>query len=154
MRPRLYLDTSVFGGFFDEEFEEHTKPLFERIHQHDFTVLFSTVTQDELKNAPEKVKSLVRKLKSEWTEFLEISDEAVELASEYIKENVVGKTSFADCLHIAIATINKADFLVSWNFKHIVNVQRIQGYNSINLKNGYKILEIRSPREFENYEND
>jgi tryptophan 2,3-dioxygenase len=76
------------------------------------------------------------------------------LATEYIAEKVVGQTSFADCLHIAIATINKADFLVSWNFKHIVNVERIRGYNAINIKKGYKQLEIRSPREFEIYEDD
>jgi hypothetical protein len=57
-------------------------------------------------------------------------------------------------LHIALATIHKADYLVSWNFKHIVNVQRIQNYNSINLKSGYKFLEIRSPREFAYYENN
>ncbi len=67
---------------------------------------------------------------------------------------VVGPTSFADCLHIALATINRADFLVSWTFKHIVNLERIRGYNSINIKNGYKQLEIRSPREFEKYEDD
>jgi len=59
-----------------------------------------------------------------------------------------------DSLHIALATINRADFLISWNFKHIVNVQRIRGYNSINIKNGYIQLEIRSPREFEKYEED
>ncbi len=86
------------------------------------------------------------------TELLKINEEVVELATEYVTEKVVGKTSFADCLHIAIATINHADFLVSWNFKHIVNVQRIRGYNSINIKKGYQQLEIRSPREFEKYE--
>jgi hypothetical protein len=88
------------------------------------------------------------------TEFLDLTDEAVSLATEYISEKVVGQTSIADCLHIALATISRADFLFSWNFKHIVNVQRIRGYNSINIKNGYKQLEIRSPREFENYEDD
>jgi tryptophan 2,3-dioxygenase len=87
-------------------------------------------------------------------EFLEITNEAIDLASDYINEKVVGQTSFADCLHIAIATINHADFLISWNFKHIVNIQRIIGYNAVNIKKGYKQLEIRSPREFENYEND
>jgi len=66
----------------------------------------------------------------------------------------VGKISFSDCLHIALATINKADFLISWNFKHIVSVQRIRGYDSINIKNGYKQLDIRSPREFRKYEDD
>jgi predicted nucleic acid-binding protein len=154
MKQRIYIDTSVFGGYFDSEFAQHTIPLFERLSNNEFVLLFSTVTQDELENAPENVKNLVKSMKTMNTEFLEISEEAVELATEYITEKVVGQTSFADCLHIAIATINRADFLVSWNFKHIVNVQRIRGYNSINIKNGYRLLEIRSPREFEKYEDN
>ena len=88
----------------------------------------------------------------EFTEYVELNAEAIELATCYIQENVVCKTSFADCLHIALATLSKADYLVSWNFKHIVNIQRIKGYNSVNLKKGYGQLEIRSPMEFENYE--
>ena len=154
MKQRIYIDTSVFGGYFDEEFSEHTYPLFDRIRNEEFLLLFSIVTQTELENAPKKVKELVRSLKAENTEFLETTDEAVDLATKYITEKVVGPTSFADCLHIALATINRADFLVSWNFKHIVNIQKIKGYNSINIKNGYKQLEIRSPREFEKYEDD
>ena len=154
MKQRIYIDTSVFGGYFDEEFAEHTIPLFDRLKNNEFTLLFSTVTQDELENAPGKVKDLVKGLKVESTEFLDTTDEAVDLAMEYITEKVVGQTSYADCLHIALATINRADFLVSWNFKHIVNVQRIRGYNSINIKNGYRQIEIRSPREFEKYEDD
>jgi len=71
-----------------------------------------------------------------------------------VKEKVVGQTSFDDCLHIATATINKIDILVSWNFKHIVNIQRIRGYNSINIRNGYQTLEIRSPKDIINYENE
>jgi predicted nucleic acid-binding protein len=154
VKQRIYIDTSVFGGYFDEEFAEHTIPLFDRLKNNEFTLLFSTVTQDELENAPGKVKDLVKSLKAESTEFLDTTDEAVDLAMEYITEKVVGQTSYADCLHIALATINRADFLVSWNFKHIVNVQRIRGYNSINIKNEYRQIEIRSPREFEKYEDD
>lgn len=154
MKQRIYIDTSVYGGYFDEEFMEHTIPLFDRIYSGEYVVLYSTVTQEELENAPEKIKDLVKKIKVEQTEFIETTDEAIDLASEYITEKVVGKTSFADCLHIALATINRADFLISWNFKHIVNIERIRGYNSINIKNGYKQLEIRSPREFSKYEDD
>jgi len=91
-------------------------------------------------------------LKIDDSEFIEMTEEAVDLETEYIKEKVVGQTSFADCLHIALATIYQADYLISWNFKHIVNVQRIRGYNAINIKNGYKLLEIRSPRDFVRYE--
>ena len=125
MKQRLYIDTSVFGGFFDEEFAEFTIPLFKRFQNGEFKLLFSTITQEELSFAPEKVKDLVKSIKVESTEFIDASDEAVELASQYISEKVVGQTSFDDCLHIALATINRADFLLSWNFKHIVNVQRI-----------------------------
>lgn len=150
-KQRIYLDTSVFGGYFDKEFEEFTKPLFERIKNGEFRVLLSAVLQRELKPAPEKIVKLITELKSEYTEFLDENDEAVNLATEYITEKVVGQTSFADCLHIALATINQADLLASWNFKHIVNIERIRGYNSINIKNGYKQLEIRAPRDLMNY---
>jgi predicted nucleic acid-binding protein len=154
MKQRVYIDTSVFGGYFDEEFSEQTIPFFNRLRSGEFIILYSTVTQDELENAPSRVKSLVESLRAEFTEFIEINEECVELAFDYIREKVVGQTSYSDCLHIALATINHADFLVSWNFKHIVNIERIRGYNSINIKKGYKQLEIRSPREFEKYEND
>jgi len=85
-------------------------------------------------------------------EKLIVSDDAVDLANKYITEKVVGKTSFDDCVHIALATIHRADILVSWNFKHIVNVYRIRGYNSVNLKSGYQTLEIRSPKDIIGYE--
>lgn len=150
---RIYLDTSVFGGYFDDEFQEFTKPLFERIKKGEFKIIFSTMLETELEFAPEKVRNLVRKIENDDTEFVEETDDAVELAIEYITENVVGKTSYPDCLHIALATLNQADLLISWNFKHIVNIERIRGYNSINIKNGYKHLEIRSPRDLMNYGN-
>lgn len=154
MKQRIYIDTSVFGGYYDEEFEEFTQPLFDRIMKGEFVLLFSTVTQDELENAPTKVQELVRHLKEEFTEFIDLSAEAIELATQYIAGKVVGQTSYADCLHIALATVHRADFLISWNFRQIVNIQRIMGYNSINVKNGYKQLEIRSPRDFMTYEDN
>lgn len=152
MKQKIYIDTSVFGGYFDEEFSNQTIPLFERIKNEEFILLYSSVTQGELENAPNYIKELVKSLKVDFTEYIDVSDEAIDLADEYISEKVVGLTSYADCLHIALATINRADYLVSWNFKHIVNIQRIIGYNAINIKNGYKQLEIRSPREFQKYE--
>lgn len=120
----------------------------------EFIVLFSEVTQEELAHAPVRVQKLVKSMATDYTELLEVTGESIELATAYIAEEVVGPTSFADCLHIALATISRADYLVSWNFKHIVNIQRIRGYNSVNIKFGYRSLEIRSPREFENYEGD
>jgi len=148
MKPSIYLDTSIYGGFFDKEFEEHTKPLFERIKNLDFNLYYSDLVQEELTNSPKKVKELVQNINFSITHNIFTNDEALNLAKSYIEEKVVGKTSFADCVHIALATIYKVDYLISWNFKHIVNMERIRGYNSINLKLGYSILEIRSPREF------
>jgi hypothetical protein len=81
---------------------------------------------EELEFAPERIKNLISNLDDGFTEFLEDKDEAVDLATEYITEKVVGVTSYADCLHIALATIYQADLLVSWNFKHVVNVDTIQ----------------------------
>ena len=76
------------------------------------------------------------------------------LADTYIDEKVVEKTSIEDCRHIALATIHKVDVLASWNFKHIVNLDRIKGYNSVNLRLGYSMIEIRSPKDLVNYGND
>lgn len=153
-KQRIYLDTSVFGGYFDEEFKAYTKPLFERINNGEFTIIFSTMLESELELAPENVRELVRGIENEYSEFVEENNDAIELATEYLTEKVVGKTSYSDCLHIALATINQADLLLSWNFKHIVNMECIRGYNSINIKNGYRQLEIRSPRALMNYGNE
>lgn len=147
MKPKLYFDTSVFGGIYDKEFKEETKQLFEMVKQGKVVCLYSDIVEFELETAPKKIKEHFSKLPNNYKELLEIDETAEHLARQYLKEKVVGKTSLDDCRHIAIATIHKADFLVSWNFKHIVNVFRIQGYNSVNLKNGYKQLEIRSPKD-------
>src|SRR5665811_1800041 len=98
-KQRIYLDTSVFGGYFDIEFEEFTKTLFARIRNGEFTLLLSANLQTELEPSPEKVINLVQDLNSDNTEFLEENEEALDLATEYIAEKVVGQTSYADCLH-------------------------------------------------------
>ena len=114
---------------------------------------YSDLTEGELFEAPEKVRTFFRDLKKEHLEIVSVNDEAINLARKYIDEKVVGETSFDDCVHIALATIHKVDILVSWNFKHIVNIYRIRGYNSVNLSCGYQTLEIRSPKDIIGYEN-
>jgi len=148
----LYLDTSVFGGFFDDEFKHESVLLFERANNKEYDIMYSDLVQSELQNAPDKVKDLVKGIPKGSMMYIETTQEAFELANQYVEEGVVGKTSFADCLHIAMASIHNANILVSWNYKHIVNVQRITGYNSVNLKAGYKSLDIRSPKEIVHYE--
>jgi predicted nucleic acid-binding protein len=145
--PKLYIDTSVFGGFYDLEFEEDTQILFEKIKLGQFQIVFSDTTEEELLGAPKNVQAILPVLKDDFKIRVQLTEEAVNLADEYLAENVVGKTSRTDCFHIAMATINDVDILVSWNFKHIVNVKRIRGYNAVNLKLGYKAIDIRSPKE-------
>lgn len=151
-KQRIYLDTSVFGGLHDVEFKEFTKPLFERIKNAEFEIIFSNITGQELENAPKKIRETTKLIPDDSTEYVKSDVETAELAKKYIEERVVGATSYADCLHIALATKHNANILVSWNFKHIVNVDRIVGYNSVNTSEGYKPIDIRSPRELINYE--
>ena len=114
-KQRIYLDTSVFGGYYDVEFDEWTKPLFERINNGEFTILLSTILDEELEFAPKRIKDLLANLDNDFTEFLKDNSEALNLATGYVNERVVGETSYTDCLHIALATIYQADLLVSWS---------------------------------------
>lgn len=144
---RIYVDTSVFGGCFDEEFEEWSTKLFGLIAYGKYNVVISDVTEDELRDAPDHVRQVLKDVPRQRLEVMKLTDEARVLASAYVKERIVTKKSKADTEHIAIATIAQVDLLVSWNFKHIVNYDRIRLYNAVNLKHGYRMLEIRSPRE-------
>ena len=152
MKQRIYFDTSVFGGAFDSEFDEATLQLFERVKLGKIICVYSDLTETELMKAPKKIIEYFKSLPKKYMERVEIDNDILTLATKYIEEKVVGQTSFDDCLHIATATIHKADILASWNFKHIVNVYRIRGYNSINLRMNYTSLEIRSPKEITEYE--
>ncbi len=147
MIQRFYFDTSVIGGVFDSEFEELSTVLFEKVKLAKIKMLYSFITEDELIDAPKKVRAFFNSLSDRNKELIELSEEAIQLAETYLKEGVVGKSSRNDCLHIALPTISKADLLVSWNFKHIVNIYRIRGYNSVNMRMGYPVIEIRSPKE-------
>ena len=152
MKQRIYIDTSVIGGYFDEEFKDATRELFKRFENNEITFVVSDLLDLELIGAPKNVRELLYKFSADKFERVELTDEAVILADTYIAEKVVGKTSLEDCRHIAIATIHKVDVLASWNFKHIVNLDRIKGYNSVNYRLGYPMIEIRSPKDLIHYE--
>ena len=145
MIKRVYIDTSVFGGYFDSEFDEPTKNFFKILNAQNVTIFVSEILEFEIYKAPDEIIELFESLVN--IERVGLTDEAKQLAEMYIDERVVGRTSMADCQHIALATINKADVLASWNFKHIVNLERIRGYNSINFREGYQMTEIRTPNE-------
>jgi hypothetical protein len=145
-----YID---IGGVFDEEFEEESLLLFEKVKLGKIICVYSELTEKELGKAQEKVRDFFNSIDKANLEKVTILPESFKLGQLYIDEKVVGPTSLDDCIHIAMATLHKVDLLVSWNFKHIVNIFRIRGYNSVNLKMGYASIEIRSPKEIIGYEN-
>ena len=152
MRQRIYIDTSVVGGYFDEEFSDATQGLFKRFENNEIIFVVSDLLDLELTAAPKNVRELLQRYSSDKFERILLTEEAMKLADTYIVEKVVGKTSLEDCRHIALATINRVDVLASWNFKHIVNLDRIKGYNSVNYRLGYPMIEIRSPKDLIHYE--
>lgn len=144
---RVYIDTSVVGGCLDEEFKEDSVQLFDEFIKGMKTPVISNILLFELEGAPKEVKNILKKVPTENIEYVALNEESIALANKYIEEGSVAEKSFSDARHIAIATVERVDVLVSWNFKHIVNINRIHLLNSVNLKLGYPILDIRSPKE-------
>ena len=144
---RVYIDTSVVGGCLDEEFKEDSVQLFDEFIKGMKTLVISDILLFELEGAPKEVKNILRKVSTENIEYVSLNEESITLANTYIAEGAVAEKSLLDARHIAIATVERVDVLVSWNFKHIVNINRIHLLNSANLKLGYPILDIRSPKE-------
>jgi hypothetical protein len=151
---KVYADTSTIGGCFDVEFKEWSLALFEEYKQGVKTMMLSDLTIQELEFAREEVRNKVNELTTENKISIGVNNEVIKLAEAYINEGALTNKSYNDALHIALATLNNADVLASWNFKHIVNINRIRLYNSINLKLGHKMIEIRTPREILNTSND
>jgi predicted nucleic acid-binding protein len=139
--------------YHDDEFKEVTRQFFDRIEAKEFLIYFSEVNETELVLAPQNVKDVKLKIPVECLRYIEIDDEAEQLAQTYISEKALGKASTNDAYHIALASVNRLDCLISWNFKHIVNFDKIKQFNSINLKLGYPLIDIRTPLEFLKYEN-
>jgi predicted nucleic acid-binding protein len=147
-KQRIYIDTSVIGGYHDVEFVVATRLLFERIENREFDVFFSEVNETELINASQKVKDVKNLIPSDCFHYIEMTGEVKTLAMSYISENALGMASRNDAYHIALASLNNIDCLISWNFKHIVNFDKIKMFNAINIRFGYPLIDIRSPLEF------
>lgn len=154
MKQRIYIDTSVIGGIFDEEFEQHSKLLLAEFQAGIKIAVASDVTLLELEKAPDRVQKVLDTIPAAFKEHISLSVEKEDLASQYIQAGAVSMKFYEDALHIAIATVSRVDILASWNFKHIVNLDRIRKFNAVNLICGYPMLEIRSPREILKSEED
>lgn len=147
MKQRVYIDTSVAGGCFDQEFAEDSKALFDRFRAKQMIAIVSETMLRELADAPLEVQEAVRQLPEDSVEIVPETQEAIDLAESYLAAGAVTRKFALDALHIAVATSARVHVLVSWNFKHVVNLQRIRAFNSVNIREGYPPLEIRSPKE-------
>jgi len=149
---RIYADTSVFGGCFDDEFAAESRLFFEEIKSGKFLLVISSTTLGELDKAPDYVQKVLSELPLESVEVIDFCDEIAALRDAYLQAGILGPASKADAEHIASATVAEVDFVVSWNFKHIVHYEKISGYQAINLINGYKEIRIYSPKEVIDYD--
>lgn len=148
MRPlRVYIDTSVVGGCVDEEFSDASNSLFQLARIGQATLVVSDLLVQELLDAPAQVRAVFDSLPEEVMDRVTISAESRALRDAYLADGVVGKASSDDALHVALATVARVDIIVSWNFKHLVHFEKIRGFNAVNLKMGYPMIEIHSPRE-------
>ena len=145
--PRIYLDTSVFGGCFDVEFAEESLAIFELIRSGIYRGVVSEIVFEELENAPQRVREIILTLPEKMLESIAISEEIIQLRKEYVTADILGPKWIDDMTHVAAATVTRVDAIVSWNFKHIVRLDKMKAYNRLNLLNGYGILTIISPKE-------
>jgi predicted nucleic acid-binding protein len=143
--PRIYADTSVFGGCFDDEFEADSRALMAAFQAGQFRLVVSSTVLEELANAPKQVRQVLVALPR--AEMIDATPESGVLCNAYLAAGVVGSASKRDAEHIAIASVAAVDMIVSWNFKHIVHYEKIAGYHAVNLMHGYPCPRIYSPKE-------
>lgn len=146
-RLRVYVDTSVLGGCFDPEFAPWSLGLIEDFRRGSFVPVLSEVTAAEVVAAPRSVRDLHAELLVEGADLVAVDEEVLSLAAAYEARGILSSRYRSDMLHLAVATVAQADVLVSWNFRHIVRLDRIRLFNAVNIEAGYRELAIYSPRE-------
>ncbi len=149
---RVYADTSVIGGCFDAEFAPWSNGLMKDFRMNNFKPVVSELVSAEIEDAPEHVRIKYAALLELNPDILEITEQVLALAETYQQRNILTPKFYDDGVHIAVASVAEVDVLVSWNFKHIVHLDKIRMFNAVNLEFGYKQLQIYSPREVTNYE--
>ena len=146
-RLYVYVDASVIGGCEDSEFAEASLALWRLFVKGAFVQVLSAHTLRELQGAPDSVRSRLLEIPEANQLVLMDTPEADALADAYLSHGIIGLGSRSDALHVALATIGRVDVLVSWNFRHLVNLGKIRLFNAVNLEQGYGLIEIRTPRE-------
>ena len=149
----VYADTSVFGGVFDDEFSGPSKTFVEAVVAGRFTLVTSELVRQEIVTAPQTVRQLFDDLLPA-ARIAMVSDEALRLQQAYLSATIVSERYATDALHVALATVSGTSMIVSWNFRHIVNFQKIPKYNAVNKLHGYSDIAIYSPLEVIEHEDE
>jgi len=146
-RERLYLDTSVLNVYRDPRdpfLQQKTREFWEKLPRYE--VFISEVVLAEIRRASEPVQAELIELSAGMTP-LALTEEAVQLAELYLAEGVFSPRDLNDAQHVAVATVAGMDYLVSWNFRHLVKVKTRRLVNLVNAKEGYRSVEIVAPSE-------
>jgi len=143
---RIYADTSVYGGVFDEEFAEPSRAFFDRVREGRFRLVVSALVEDELAQSPLEVRDWFGQFRAR-ADSVAVTGEAVALRQAYLDAGIVTPNAIDDALHVALATVARCDIIVSWNFRHIVHYQKVPLYNAVNVLHRQATLDIRSPLE-------
>jgi predicted nucleic acid-binding protein len=148
---RLYLDTSVLGALLDREDARRvglTRALLESISARSHVGVISNVVQEELMQAPEEVRMAIRaEIRDVEFELVLEDAESRALFSAYEATQVVPSRYRNDLRHVAVASAGHVDALVSWNFRHLVNIRTRRAVHAVNVRLGYPLIEIVSPEE-------
>ena len=148
-RLKIYLDTSVVSYLLQEDVPEKmeiTNRLWEMFKQQKYELYISNVTLKEVAQCPEPKKTqFIRLLNDIEYIFIEVTDCGKSIADQLIAMNILPPKCYDDCQHIAAAVEAGCDCIVSWNFKHIVNIKTIRGVRAITNLKGHKPIEILNP---------
>jgi predicted nucleic acid-binding protein len=142
----VYADTSVYGGVFDDEFQDNSRRFFQQVEAGRFDLLISDVVRQEIAEAPKRVQTHFRRQLAH-ARSVSIDEEVLTLRDAYLEHGVVSAKWAGDAAHVAAATVGGAELIVSWNFQHIVHFERIRLYNAVNALCGYSPIDVRSPAE-------
>ena len=151
MRPlRVYVDTSVFGGLFDPEFDVDTRVFFDAVNAGRFHLVVSDQVTKEIDRSPQRVRNFFGSYFPQM-DLLKDSTEVQQLADSYLRDKILTPKSWTDASHVAYATIHSCVGLVSWNYRHIVHEDKCMLFNVVNASQGYPPLFIADPREILNH---
>lgn len=147
---RVYLDTSTISHLCHDDAKMRmadTKRLWACLENGEFEACLSRTTLEELDRCPEPKRSLLYGYMGKIRyNVLPVDRQVLDLAWKIVEEGILTPRSFADCLHIATATVHGCDCVVSWNFKHMVNLEKIDGVKRVASLLGYRGIDIVSPK--------